>query len=453
MNGTGSGRVTPSTRDLALLHRLQQRRLGLRRRAVDLVGEQDVREHRPAPELELAGLRVVDERAGHVARHEVRGELHALGVQVAARWLSVRTSSVFATPGTPSSSTCPPASSAMIRPVTAPSWPTTALPTSVRTCASFSRSSAIRGDSACGALRRSGPGVSCGSGAAERRCRTPARGAGGLLGRPADTAGRTVSEWSCRVLPVRSVGQAECGCRHQRPSVGAGRRRRSPRPPGRAGRRTAARTSRSVVGSASRRMPRTSTGFRPVADAAASDTSSTAAVRGSPSASPSRPIGADPQGVDGARAGGGALVEPGRGPPSSRRPAPSPAGLSTTSGPKRRPRQTSPTSAVSTRSERARERARPGSVRRGWAARMPRRRRASGRYQTSGRFSPSRPRASAALPCSTTASLVSRSDGPSSVRVVRAVGSATSAERRRCRAGKQRSASASSGDGEGRGRG
>ena len=36
----------PVDRDLALLHRLEQRRLRLRRRAVDLVGEHDVREHR-----------------------------------------------------------------------------------------------------------------------------------------------------------------------------------------------------------------------------------------------------------------------------------------------------------------------------------------------------------------------------------------------------------------------
>jgi hypothetical protein len=34
--------------DLPLLHRLQQRRLRLRRGAVDLVGEQEVREHRPS---------------------------------------------------------------------------------------------------------------------------------------------------------------------------------------------------------------------------------------------------------------------------------------------------------------------------------------------------------------------------------------------------------------------
>src|SRR5690606_17152039 len=32
-------------------------------------------------ELELAGARVVDERARHISRHQVGGELHALGVE------------------------------------------------------------------------------------------------------------------------------------------------------------------------------------------------------------------------------------------------------------------------------------------------------------------------------------------------------------------------------------
>ena len=39
-------------RDLALVHRLQQRRLRLRRRAVDLVSEQNIGEDGPALELE-----------------------------------------------------------------------------------------------------------------------------------------------------------------------------------------------------------------------------------------------------------------------------------------------------------------------------------------------------------------------------------------------------------------
>ena len=51
----------------------------------------------------------------------------------------VRTSSVFAVPGTPSISTWPSHSSATSRPETAASCPTTALPTSVRTATSRSR--------------------------------------------------------------------------------------------------------------------------------------------------------------------------------------------------------------------------------------------------------------------------------------------------------------------------
>ena len=46
---------------------------------------------------------------------------------------SARTSSVLATPGTPSSSTWPRQSRAITSPLTAASWPTTALPTSART--------------------------------------------------------------------------------------------------------------------------------------------------------------------------------------------------------------------------------------------------------------------------------------------------------------------------------
>src|SRR5262249_2158729 len=71
----------PGARDLALLHGLEERGLRLRRRAVDLVGEDEVREDRPGRELEeaLAGRLVLgdDLGAGDVARHEVRRELDA----------------------------------------------------------------------------------------------------------------------------------------------------------------------------------------------------------------------------------------------------------------------------------------------------------------------------------------------------------------------------------------
>src|SRR3990170_1431103 len=63
---------------LPLLHRLEERGLRLRRRAVDLVREQDVREHRPLAEHELARLPVEDVRARDVRRQQVRRELHPL---------------------------------------------------------------------------------------------------------------------------------------------------------------------------------------------------------------------------------------------------------------------------------------------------------------------------------------------------------------------------------------
>ena len=64
-------------RHLAFLHRLEQRRLGLRRGAVDLVGEQEVREDRTGAEFEVGFALVEDRRAGHVRRHQVGRELDA----------------------------------------------------------------------------------------------------------------------------------------------------------------------------------------------------------------------------------------------------------------------------------------------------------------------------------------------------------------------------------------
>ena len=68
---------------VALLHALEQARLRLRRGAVDLVDEHDVREHRPGPELEAVLALVVDVRADHVRRQQVGGALDArvLGVE------------------------------------------------------------------------------------------------------------------------------------------------------------------------------------------------------------------------------------------------------------------------------------------------------------------------------------------------------------------------------------
>ena len=60
-------RVVPD-RHLALLHHLEQRRLHLRRGAVDLVGEEEVAEDRPELRLELAAVGPVDARADEVGR-------------------------------------------------------------------------------------------------------------------------------------------------------------------------------------------------------------------------------------------------------------------------------------------------------------------------------------------------------------------------------------------------
>ena len=65
-------------RHLPLLHRLEQGALHLGGRAVDLVGEHEVREHRPERDLELAELLVEDPGADDVGGHEVGRELDAL---------------------------------------------------------------------------------------------------------------------------------------------------------------------------------------------------------------------------------------------------------------------------------------------------------------------------------------------------------------------------------------
>ena len=71
--------------DVMLLHRLEQCALRLRRRAVDFIGEQDVRENGAGLELErLPPVRVLRDhvRAHDVRRHEVGRELHAREFQI-----------------------------------------------------------------------------------------------------------------------------------------------------------------------------------------------------------------------------------------------------------------------------------------------------------------------------------------------------------------------------------
>ena len=69
---------------MILLHRLEQRRLRLGRRAVDLVGQDDLREDRALQESQRAMpvLLVEDLGAGDVGRHQIRRELDALEAQV-----------------------------------------------------------------------------------------------------------------------------------------------------------------------------------------------------------------------------------------------------------------------------------------------------------------------------------------------------------------------------------
>ena len=130
--------------DLALLHRLEQRGLRLRRRAVDLVGQQHVGEHRAR-----AGTGTRRHRPPPPSR--MSWPVTSEGMRSGVNWTrfksrsraaaSVLTISVLATPGTPSSSTWPRASSAATRPDSVPSWPTTTLATSSRTTRMAARGS------------------------------------------------------------------------------------------------------------------------------------------------------------------------------------------------------------------------------------------------------------------------------------------------------------------------
>jgi hypothetical protein len=72
-------RVRPAVdRHLALVHRFEQRALCARRRSVDLVGENQVREHGPGAELEFARLRIEDRDADHVRWQQVARKLDAM---------------------------------------------------------------------------------------------------------------------------------------------------------------------------------------------------------------------------------------------------------------------------------------------------------------------------------------------------------------------------------------
>ncbi len=70
--------------DLALGHRLEQRRLDLGGGPVDLVGEQDVVEQGARPEFEVAALVPVDVGADQVRRQQVRRELYPVEIPLQA---------------------------------------------------------------------------------------------------------------------------------------------------------------------------------------------------------------------------------------------------------------------------------------------------------------------------------------------------------------------------------
>ena len=77
-NGSGTGIGVVPDRHLPLLHHLEQRRLHLGRRAVDLVREQEVAEHRAELGVEVGVVGPEDPRPDEVARDEVGRELDAL---------------------------------------------------------------------------------------------------------------------------------------------------------------------------------------------------------------------------------------------------------------------------------------------------------------------------------------------------------------------------------------
>ena len=66
---------------MALFHDLQQRRLRLAGRAVDLVGQQQIRHDRAGLIDQLSGVLIVDRKADDVRRHGIGGELHAARFQ------------------------------------------------------------------------------------------------------------------------------------------------------------------------------------------------------------------------------------------------------------------------------------------------------------------------------------------------------------------------------------
>ena len=108
MNGSGSGCVRALDRDLALLHRLEQGGLGLRRRAVDLVGEQQVREDAGPRGTGTSPVGGLSRWSGRCTSDGIRSGVNCTRLKSRSSAAATAfTSSVLATPGTPSSSTWP----------------------------------------------------------------------------------------------------------------------------------------------------------------------------------------------------------------------------------------------------------------------------------------------------------------------------------------------------------
>ena len=79
--GLGNGAGHPVHRHLALLHGLQQSRLGAAGGPVELVGQKQVAHQGSGVVLKAPALLVVDGKSGEVGGHHIRGELHPLTAQ------------------------------------------------------------------------------------------------------------------------------------------------------------------------------------------------------------------------------------------------------------------------------------------------------------------------------------------------------------------------------------
>lgn len=116
-------------RNGTFLHRLQQGRLCLGRRTVDLIRQHDIGENGAVVEFEMA-IFIQNLRSCNIGRHKVRRKLDTLEIQVSTSEM-VLTKRVFANPGTPTNKLCPLLNREMITAMTTSSCPTIIFPTSL----------------------------------------------------------------------------------------------------------------------------------------------------------------------------------------------------------------------------------------------------------------------------------------------------------------------------------